>query len=129
MKWDLYAQQPLILKHPENLTLAVAGVCRINGGIVWWSADYLISLNMPGGQPGSGFANYAIYSEPEFVDGDNAWHVYTDNAPDGRVYRFYQPDEVALRLWQNYKQYVPSISQLAELTAKQFEENHNVADN
>ena len=48
MGWDLYAQQPLILKHPENLILAVAGVCRINGSIVWWSADYLIGLGQLG---------------------------------------------------------------------------------
>ena len=134
MGWDLYAQQPLILKHPENLVLAVAGVSPVKGGIVWWNADYLISLNMPGGQPGSGFADNFIsteqqFSQPEFVEGDDSWHIHTDNAPDGRVYRFYKPDEGTMSLWQLYQQYVPSLDALQQMANQQYGEPLNVADN
>lgn len=117
MRWDLFSEQPLILKHPEGLTVSVAAVSPVKGGVVWWNAEYLVSLCMPGGLPGSGFANYFIEGEPAFSVEDNAWHIKTK---DQRIYEFRQADRDSKAKWNQCRQHLSPIEELHAKAASEF---------
>ena len=117
--WNLFKQQPIVLFHPELQDMEdggkvyLAGVARhpyYTDEIVLFNADYIISSNMPGGQLGSGFASTPVKGEPVFDAKSGMWilqHVDTK-----QIYRMALPDERELAIWENVKQYVPSIRTL-----------------
>ena len=120
MAWDLYAQQPCWIEiTAQGVKKAVAAVSRVSGGVVWWNADYVISVNMPGGTPGSGFGNYMLDGEPVF---DELAQVWTLPGQDGNAngYIFSLPTPEMMRLWEGYKQYVPSVQTLQVMAVKDY---------
>ena len=124
-RWDLYTQQPVVLYHPALRSLPdggkifLAGVTRYThngGGIMLWNADYIISSRMPGGQPGSGFPNNPIDGgQLKFDDKSGMWHLYKKQYPK-RIYRLALPNEEDMRMWENWKQYVPNLEKLQQMT-------------
>ena len=89
-----------------------------NWGVVWWNAEYLVSLCMPGGLPGSGFANYFIEGEPAFSVEDNAWRIKTK---DQRIYEFRQADRDAQAKWNQCRQHISPIEELHAKAANEFD--------
>lgn len=113
-----------------DLWRAVAGVTYEGKDcFTWWNADYLISARMPGSMGGgSGFANYP-YKDTilEFDAKRNMWFFkngpFTDNF--GKIYETffyfallepdrYAKDRDALRAWEAYRQYCPTLEELRE---------------
>jgi len=124
-QWDLFAQQPIVLFHPALLDLLdggkvfLAGATRYTrngGGVMLWNADYIISSNIPGGMPGTGFPNNPIDgAELKFIGKTGMWHLYTQKEPKW-IYRLALPNEEDMRMWENWKQYVPNLKKLQEMT-------------
>ena len=85
---------------------------------MWWNAEYLVSLCMPGGLPGSGFANYFIEGEPAFSVEDNAWRIKTK---DQRIYEFRQADRDAQAKWNQCRQHISPIEELHAKAANEFD--------
>lgn len=102
--WNLYEQQPVLLRHPEDVLVPVI-VSPAKGGIVWWNLGYIASCNMPGGMPGSGFAENPVKGTPRY---NQAADCYLLQDRQKRIYIFQKPDEETLRFWEQYKQYIPN---------------------
>lgn len=126
-KWDLYTQQPVVLFHPALASTAnggkifLAGVTRAEKQniTVLWNADYIISSNMPGGMPGSGFPDNPIQGTPFFDERSGAW-ILSHLQDKDYVYRLVLPNDEELRQWETWKQYVPSIQELQGNTQRMF---------
>lgn len=124
-QWDLYTQQPIALFHPalEGLPggskIFLAGVTKFPKGVVLWNLDYIINANIPGGQPGSGFADTPVDGDPVFDGFSGMWILKQRNVAD-QVYRMALPSEVELVRYETWRQYVPSIEKLQEQTINNY---------
>jgi hypothetical protein len=110
--WDLFDKQPLRIRYPDATERAVAGVTKIKKGIIWWSANYFISIGLSN-MPGSGFADYRIDGKLYFDSHFDTWCI----KEEGELYKFLPANREILSDWDEYKEYIPSLEEL-KLMAK-----------
>jgi len=108
-----------MLYHPaladQDGALMVAGVTKAKTkGIIWWAAGGLIA-EVKTGQPGSGFVINPIPIMPKYVADEDCWII--EDKEDG-LYKFCLPDREMLAEYEKFKQYLPTIERLKELTMK-----------
>lgn len=116
-QWNLFEQQPLNLEHPAGMSIPVAAVSPVSGGVVWWNADYMLAAALPGGTIGaSGFLNYHLTAAPEWHEEDGAWWVIID----GRAYKFHLPGSSLKKQWKKYGSYLQPIEELHRIAVEQY---------
>ena len=116
-KWDLYSQQPILLRHPsvpDSPGIFVAGVTKTKKYIIWWSASYMIGASMTG-QGGSGFAEHPIPGKPKYVKDEDCWVL--DDKNDG-LYKFCLPSRDMLYQFEEFKNHLPSLEKMQAYTQK-----------
>lgn len=117
MPWNLFETQPLLLYNPTNDTIACAAVSPIQGGIVWWNADYLLCQGQTG-MPGSGFGANPVEGVLDFNDAADVWRIADPKT--GSVYAFEKADVEMLQKWDDLKHFVAPIDELHKIAAKDY---------
>lgn len=117
MVWDLYSMQPIELQHPADVMIAVAAVSPVDGGVVWWNAEYMAACAAPMGLPGTGFAANLVLGRVEFHEESNTWRVFAEN---GAVYVFILPEKDLIAQWDSVKKTLPSIEALHRQASEIF---------
>jgi len=118
--WDIYKQQPLWLEiHDPDMDLkfTVAAVSKQPQGIVWWSLDYIVSIQKGGGL-GSGFCDHPIDRKPVFDHNREIWLIKREE----RIYEFRLPDRDLLRFFEENKKYVSSLEEFQRDTDNSYGE-------
>jgi hypothetical protein len=116
--WDIYKQQPLLLKIVDGrnyISFTVAAVSKKPKGIVWWNLDYIITIQRGGGL-GSGFCDNPIDKKPFFDFEREIWVIQREE----RTYEFHLPDRDLLEYFEKNRNYVSSLGKYQKDTRRSY---------
>ena len=119
-QWDLFTQQPIAFYHPEleGARLFLAGVARFGlDAVKIWYLDYMVSVNMPDGMPGSGHASRWFSNTPTFDARSGMWIIEEGEG----IFRFDLPTAEEMREFEELRQYVRPLADLQKSADDEYQ--------